>query len=312
MKNGAPESSIDVLMSSLNENTRKQYNTTFKKWWDFCGGTMEKVLSLNVRQTIEFLNQEFNSGAKYGTINCHKSALSLIFAWNDKESRLVNRFIKGVFKIRPTFPRYTETWDPQPALSHLGKMFPLRSLSLEQLTKKLILLLALASGQRAQTFAKIKLQDIKKYDDRIEITITEILKTSAANKPQPKIILPSFQEKVELCIATTILFYIQKTEHIRGKNHNYLLLTHKKPHHTASTQTVSRWIKEAMTLCGIDTDIFKSHSTRHAATSAGFRSGISIEKIREAAGWTQKSQSFAKFYNRPLRKTECLANMLEQ
>ncbi|KAJ8909800.1 hypothetical protein NQ315_015320 [Exocentrus adspersus] len=49
---------------------------------------------------------------------------------------------------------------------------------------------------------------------------------------------------------------------------------------------------------GIDTGQFKPHSTRHAATSAAFRKGISMDIICKAAGWSQTS-TFARFYNRP-------------
>ncbi|CAH1972208.1 unnamed protein product [Acanthoscelides obtectus] len=44
----------------------------------------------------------------------------------------------------------------------------------------------------------------------------------------------------------------------------------------------------------------KHYSTGDPATSAAYRAGVYIEMIRERAGWTQKSEIFAKFYNRPL------------
>lgn len=64
-------------------------------------------------------------------------------------------------------------------------------------------------------------------------------------------------------------------------------------------------------MCGIDTDIFKGHSTRHAATSAAFKAGTSVEKIREAAGWSAKSNVFTKFYNRPVKTAECVAKNID-
>lgn len=45
---------------------------------------------------------------------------------------------------------------------------------------------------------------------------------------------------------------------------------------------------------------FSAYSTRHAATSAAYRAGVSIELIRKAAGWTQKSSVLNHFYNRPV------------
>ncbi|CAH1103037.1 unnamed protein product [Psylliodes chrysocephalus] len=46
----------------------------------------------------------------------------------------------------------------------------------------------------------------------------------------------------------------------------------------------------------------KSHSTRHAASSAAFKAGVSIDTIRKSAGWSNKSNVFHTFYHRPLKK----------
>jgi len=52
-------------------------------------------------------------------------------------------------------------------------------------------------------------------------------------------------------------------------------------------------------LSGINTDIFKAHSTRSAATSATFVAGIPIADILMTAGWTSEC-TFAKYYNKPV------------
>lgn len=222
---------------------------------------------------------------------------------------MIKRFLKGVFRIKPVFPRYNETWDPNPVLEYLEKLAPLHSLSLENLTYKLVLILALISSQRVQTLTKIKLSNIVTFDDRLEIKITDIIKTSAPNKCQPKIVAPIFHEKPNLCIASVIKHYIELTKILRC-GCEQLLITIKKPHHAASPQTVSNWIKKGLLLSGVDTSVFKAHSTRHASTSAAFKSGISIDNIRRAAGWSEKSNTFNKFYNRSLSEDTTFAKML--
>lgn len=87
-----------------------------------------------------------------------------------------------------------------------------------------------------------------------------------------------------------------------------LILTIRKPIRAATSQTISRWIKLGLKEGGIDTDIYSSYSTRHAATSAAYRAGVNIDIVRKAAGWTEKSEVFSKFYNKPLiNKPECFA-----
>ncbi|KAJ8911242.1 hypothetical protein NQ315_012229, partial [Exocentrus adspersus] len=105
---------------------------------------------------------------------------------------------------------------------------------------------------------------------------------------------------VTLCVATALRRYLEVTRPARTGDNQQLLLTFKKPFHPATSQTVSRWIKTVLKNSGVNTGIFKSHSTRHASTSAAARSGLNIDSIRETAGWTKKSEVFTKFYNRPL------------
>ena len=42
---------------------------------------------------------------------------------------------------------------------------------------------------------------------------------------------------------------------------------------------------------------FTGHSTRHVATSKALQEGLTIDAIRNAAGWSEKSKTFDVFYN---------------
>lgn len=216
------------------------------------------------------------------------------------EDKLINRFLKGVFRLRPVFPKYKATWDPRVVLEHISKFHPLKTLSLQKLTYKLSTLMALSTGHRLQTLSKINIQHIITSNDKIEILIYEMLKSSSPSKDQPRLVLPYFHEKPELCVASTLLFYIEKTREIRGNTSN-LFITHKRPYKTASAQTISRWIKSTLKESGVDTEVFTAYSTRHASTSMAFKAGTSIETIRAAAGWSKESEVFFKYYNRDIK-----------
>nr|CAH7757467.1 unnamed protein product [Callosobruchus chinensis] len=138
---------------------------------------------------------------------------------------------------------------------------------------KLVTLLALITGHRLQTLTSIRLQNIVRFPDRLEIRISDRIKTSSSKSLQP---------------------------YLRPSDIDYLILTVKRPIRQVSSQRLSKWIKQTLAASGIDTTLFSGYSTRHAATSAAFRAGISSEIIRSMAGWTQKSNMFARFYNRPL------------
>lgn len=208
--------------------------------------------------------------------------------------------MRGLYNINPPKPKYNTMWDPHIVLTHLAKWFPLNTLSLKELTQKMVVLLALITAHRIQTLCKIDIDHIKESTENLSIFIPERIKTSNLNKNQPVLIIPFFKENPELCLALTIIEYLKRTKDLRPNETKRLILTIKKPVHPANPQTVSHWIKNILNKCGIDTDIYSGYSCRHAATSAAYRGGANIETIRRAAGWSVNSQMFAKFYHKPI------------
>ena len=78
-----------------------------------------------------------------------------------------------------------------------------------------------------------------------------------------------------------------------------LLLGLKAPHRAVGASTVARWIKEVLACSGIDVNLFTAHSSRGAAASKAFASGIPVERILEAGGWANESV-FSRHYQRPV------------
>ena len=111
-----------------------------------------------------------------------------------------------------------------------------------------------------------------------------------------------------LCVIASLREYIARTKTLRGSN-TKLLISFCKPHDAITTSTIGRWLKETLRLSGIDITVYKSHSVRAAATSAAKSSNVPIEDILSAAGWSG-AETFRKFYNKPLVKSESFANRL--
>lgn len=289
------------MASSITSSTKSQYASSWKSWWNYCIKHNLDFYNVKENDLLNFLSDCYNKGSNYGTLNCHRSAIAFI-STNNKigDSDKLKRFFKGVFKLRPVFPKYNVTWDPNIVFNYYNDL-PNDNLNLEMLTRKLVILLALASGQRTQTLSLIRISNIKKLNDRVIITITDIIKTSGIGRIQPIINLPYFLANTKICPATTLNVYIDKTSTHRTPDSDKLLLTFKKPYRSATSQTIARWIKKTLAECGVDTNMFSAHSTRHASTSAAFRSGISVDVIRRTAGWSAQSSVFANFYNRPIQ-----------
>ena len=76
---------------------------------------------------------------------------------------LAKRVLKGIFELKPPSPRYEFVWDVNIVLDFLNN-FNDEAMSLEVLTHKLVMLLALATKQRAQIFHGICVDAINFYD----------------------------------------------------------------------------------------------------------------------------------------------------
>lgn len=300
------------MMSSLADSTKKQYNTTFKLWWNFCLLNRVNYLEAPKSAVILFLTKEFQNGASYGTLNSHRAAISLLLGNHIGSDEQVSRLLKGVFKCRPSIPKYNNVWNPQIVLDFVEKWFPNQNFDLSQITKKLAVLLALCTAHRVQTLSLIKTNNIVFNEDQIIVAITNLIKTSTINREQPTLIIPYFKDRPSICPAQCLKDYLQMTTNIRNEieSHN-LFLAYKRPHKPVTSQTISRWIKDILAASGVDVTRFSAHSTRHAATSTARAAGVSLETIRKTAGWTVTSQTFAKFYNRPIISHELARSIFE-
>lgn len=257
-------------------------------------------MQYNEVNCVQFLNELFEEGKSYSSINTARSTLSC-FLTNSSGNTIgnspsVKRFMKGVFELRPPVPRYKFIWDVSIVLNFLGEFFPNDTLSLKVLTFKCAMLLALSSMQRIQTLHAICVDDVNFTNDLVYIPIYKLLKQSHARNYKIYITLKPFNENPSICPVATLKLYINKTQDIRGDSRE-LFISFLKPHRQVSRSTLSRWIKTVMEEAGIDTSLFKSHSTRAASASSARNNLANIEDIMKIAGWSNAS-TFKKFYDK--------------
>ncbi|KYN12395.1 hypothetical protein ALC57_15443 [Trachymyrmex cornetzi] len=289
------------MIASLAPATIKQYTRPLKSWWEFCQRHQTAPFFPEVNKVLDFLSQEARNIGSYSSFNTTRSAISLISNNAIGNHPLVRRLSKGMSIIKPQRPRYEYIWDPAPVICKLATLFPYESLSLEVITRKLVLLLALGSGQRVQTLAAIKISQIfRENENKVIIKIPDRLKTSAPGRAQPLLTYSCFLDRPELCIINILDHYLQRTGDLRPPDCDTLLISYAKPHRAVGPQSVSRWIRRGLEDCGVRSDLFSAHSPRHASTSLAANKGVSLDFIKRAAGWSGDSQVFARFYNRTI------------
>lgn len=246
---------------------------------------------------IDFLTDLFNSGCSYSSVNSAKSALAAYVFISDgdpiQNNYHVTRFMRGIFNLRPSRPKYSFSWNVDTVLNFLRNWFPHDQLSLKELTLKAVTLVALISGQRAQTIHEMDLKNMRKSDDSCTFIITALIKQSKPGNQAAPIVIHKFHE-TSLCVFNILNHYIERTQSIRSSTK--LWVGYSKPHNPIGRQTISRWLKTVLEMAGIDTK-FSAHSTRMASTSKAAGCGVGMDTILRTAGWTN-AKNFQKFYCR--------------
>ncbi|XP_014217272.1 uncharacterized protein LOC106645836 [Copidosoma floridanum] len=292
---------IELLISSLADNTWRQYDSALRLWWTYCQSQQNDPFDTDVQVVLRFLSNRYKEGAAYGTLSSIKAAVTLINPRGCQDTHLISRFFKGVYRQRPTAPKYATTWDVGIVLKKLEEWSPTEDLELRLLTWKTVMLLALGSAFRVQALTLIKIENIKfSNNNKVEIRIPDLIKTSRPGANQPMASFDVFQNS-NLCVYRTIRLYLQKTAPIR-ESASQLFISYQTPHKAVSKDTVSRWLKAVLREAGIQ-EVFTAHSTRHASTTRAHQQGLNINVIKQAAGWSESSKTFFRFYNRPIEKS---------
>lgn len=263
------------------------------------------------KEVLSFLTELYETGIGYSGLNSARSALSAII-WNDSGLPIgkfptVKRFMKGVFENRPTFPKYSYIWDVTIVLNYLKIFYPLENITLEQLSHKLVTLLALVTAQRAQTLRFLRIENMYMDLHKCVFEVKNKLKQTNVNRHLPPIILQRYVE-LDLCVVTTIENYLMRTEKLRGSE-KQLLISYTKPHRAITEETISRWLKRTLYEAGIDTETFKGHSTRAASVSAAKELNVDFQDIVKTAGWTN-AKTFAIYYDKPVYSYSSFGNQV--
>lgn len=207
----------------------------------------------------------------------------------------VIQFLKGVYNLNPTKPKYCTVWDVSVVLKYIKSLPCNGNLSLKDLTYKLVILVALVSADRGQSIALLDLRLMSVLPSKVVFVIDKLTKTSKPDKPVKKLILPSYPKCEKLCVTSTLQAYIEKTKDLR--NSSTLFISLHKPHRSVTSCTIARWIKHVLTTAGVHG--FGAHSTRSASTSAALEAGLSVKDIMSVADWSHSS-TFNKFYKRSI------------
>ena len=268
---GISKSAASLISSSRRPGSILNYDSSWRKWTSWCSEKQIDPVHCPISFILDFLAELFESNYEYRTINSYRSAIS---AYHSNiggkpigQHPEVCSLLKGVFIKRPPKPRYAFTWDVQTVLNFIKENWAdSKKLSDKDLTYKLVMLLALTSASRACTIHCLDIRFMAKYTHFVQFRFDRLHKGWKNNKGSPIVKYFEYNADKDLCVVSTLQVYLDKSQKWRNTNQTQLLLSHINPHKEVTSCTISRWIKDVIKLAGINTDIFKGHSSRSAAS----------------------------------------------
>ena len=114
-----------------------------------------------------------------------------------------------------------------------------------------------------------------------------------------------FPNSPSICPVLTLQAYSDRTAQLRHADAYKLFIAQRKPHKDVTSQTLARWMKNIMAAAGIDTKVFKQHSTRSASAAwlEGGPKSLTVAQICKLANWSKLTTTYKRFYRRIVLQT---------
>ena len=115
LKEGLSNESTNIIVGSWRKSTSIKYQVYINQWLDFCKNHNINYHPASVNNELDFLTFLYQNGKQYPTISSARSILFLFIRSSNglefgKES-IVQRFMKGIYQLRSSLPKYSFTWD---------------------------------------------------------------------------------------------------------------------------------------------------------------------------------------------------------
>ena len=119
---------------------------------------------------------------------------------------IVRKYMKGIFELKPVFPKYTVIWNVSKVFNYFRAMVPPWQLTLKDLSLKLcVLLILLTGGQRCQTIHSINITDMSVVDGKLIIPIMSKIKQSKPTSHMAPLKIKPYHEE-NLCLMKTYVY----------------------------------------------------------------------------------------------------------
>ena len=104
-------------------------------------------------------------------------------------------------------------------------------------------------------------------------------------------------------VSTNSVYSVCKTidSYLERFGECQFLVSHIKPHKPVPPSTFSSWLGQVLVMAGINTEVFKAHSTQSASSSKVEVTGVSLKDIIKQGHWSQAA-TFQRFYRKDVKE----------
>ena len=157
----------------------------------WCNQRHSDPISGPISQVVNFLAHLFKEGYQYRSLNAYHSAISSVHEKVDGyevgQHPLVSRLMKGAFNQHPPKLQYAVTWDVSKVLDHIESLGSSDSLSLQNLTWKLAMILALTRPSMSADLVMLDLRYRRYTPVGVVFQESGLAKQTQENKHQSSI-----------------------------------------------------------------------------------------------------------------------------
>ena len=115
----------------------------------------------------------------------------------------------------------------------------------------------------------------------------------------------AFPESPSICPVLSLKAYLDRTAQLHHTDAINLFISQHKPHKSVTSQTLAQWMSNIMAAAGVDTTMFKQHSTC-SASAAWLEKGtksMSVAQICKHVQWSNLTTTYQKFYHKVVLHT---------
>ncbi|EGG16125.1 transposon DIRS-1, partial [Cavenderia fasciculata] len=233
------------------------------------------------------------------TITVMRSCIAQIAKIRDNRSVsddfMVQRVMSGIAHQRPSKPKYNNMWCPLLVFDHIRDQHAdSTQLSTKQLLAKSVVLIKLFCLARASDLGKWSFRSL---DQSITNCIrgTIVNAKEQRNSDSPSALVVKGIMKPSICPLATLREYLSRTKAKRSKKSKDAVFIDSSGLPLVDKDFSSITLS-FLDKAGVDTNVYKAHSTRAAMASWLLLNGISLHRVKKLGRW-RSNAALEKYYD---------------